>query len=189
MDLQSVLLFFDPWLIEPYRWMSPAIAGYLLGTAILAGYCVIIGDLSATLVAFFNRGYLAKLRHGMEHHHKLSEEALKRGDKESYKAVNRQGLDSFGYSFSMGAALFCVSIWPMPFALAWMNLRFADAPLPLPAGFPFWGGKEVHYFTSFLLCYILVRIVYSQIMGRISWYNTWKSKVTGSYPQPGATDS
>lgn len=179
MDLQTFLAVIDPWLIAPYRAVTPAAAGYLLGTTVLALYCVVIGDLSATLVAFLNRGYLSKLRRKMEHHHHLSEKALMMGDKESYKAVNKQGLDAFGYSFSMGAALFCVSIWPMPFALAWLNSRFAEAPLQLPAALPLLGGREVHYFTSFLLFYILVRIAYSLIMARVAWYKAVKARITG----------
>ncbi|MCB2217722.1 hypothetical protein [Desulfofustis glycolicus] len=187
MDLQTFLTLIDPWLIVPYRAVAPAVAGYLLGTTILALYCVVIGDLSATLVAFLNRGYLSKLRRKMEHHHHLSEKALMMGDKESYKAVNKQGLDAFGYSFSMGAALFCVSIWPMPFALAWLNSRFAEAPLQLPATLPLLGGRELHYFTSFLLLYILARIGYSLIMGRVAWYKAIKARVTGlgGVPEPG----
>ena len=185
MDLQTTLTFFDPWLIAPYRAVTPAAAGYLLGTAVLALYCVVIGDLSATLVAFLNRGYLTKLRRKMDHHHRLSEKALMMGDKESYKAVNKQGLDAFGYSFSMGAALFCVSIWPMPFALAWLNLRFAEAPLGLPAALPLLGGRELHYFTSFLLLYILIRIGYSLIMARANWYAAIKARVTGVGGAPG----
>jgi hypothetical protein len=180
MDLQTFLTIIDPWLIAPYRALTPALAGYLFGTAVLAFYCVVVGDLSATLVAFFNRGYLTKIRRKMEHHHRLSEKALMMGDKESYKAVNRQGLDAFGYSFSMGAALFCVSIWPMPFTLAWLNLRFAETPLELPMYLPLLGGRQVHYFTSFLLLYIAVRILYSLTMGRVSWYKAFKARVTGT---------
>jgi len=185
MDLQTTLTFFDPWLIAPYRAVTPAAAGYLRGTAVVAPYCVVIGDLAATLVAFLNRGYLTKLRRKMDHHHRLSEKALMMGDKESYKAVNKQGLDAFGYSFSMGAALFCVSIWPMPFALAWLNLRFAEAPLGLPAALPLLGGRELHYFTSFLLLYILIRIGYSLIMVRANWYTAIKARVTGVGGAPG----
>ncbi len=188
MDLQTALIFLDPWLIAPYRWPASASAGYLLGTAILALHCVILGDLSTTAVAYVNRGYLQKIRKKMEHNHRLSEKALMLGDKESFKAVNRQGLEAFGYSFSMGAALFCVSIWPMPFGLAWMNLRFAEAPLSMPAGFPFWGGKDVHYFTSFLLCYLIVRICYAQLMNRLSWYRSLKAVITGAHSPQATVD-
>ncbi len=114
----------------------------------------------------------------MDRNHDLSEQALKMGDKESYKAVNRQALDAFGYSFSLGAAIFCVSIWPMPFMLAWLHLRFADAPLELPLDLPLL-GSSIHYFPSFLLLYIAVRIIYSRVMALFPWYTEMKARLVG----------
>ena len=140
--------------------------------------CVICGDLSATAVTYSNRKYLRKFQKEMDRHRDLSEQALRMGDKESYKAVNRQALDAFGYSFSLGAAIFCVSIWPMPFVLAWMHLRFADAPLDLPVHIPF-VGSSLNYFSSFLLLYIVIRILYSMVMTRFSWYRGMKARLLG----------
>jgi hypothetical protein len=177
-SLTAILTMLDPWFIAPYRWPSSAIGGYLLGTVILALQCVLLGDLSALAVAFLNRGHIGKLQQAMDKHHTLSETALRLGDKESYKAVNRQALDAFGHSFSLGAAIFSVSIWPMPFALAWMHLRFADAPLGLPMGVPFL-GKTLHYVASFLVLYIAVRLAYSMAMKRIGWYARFKARITG----------
>ncbi|MBU1566608.1 MAG: hypothetical protein KJ630_13395 [Proteobacteria bacterium] len=172
------LLLLDPWFIAPFRWLPSETAGYLLGAAIIALQCIIIGDLSATLVAYLNRGYLRKIQEKMDRNHRLSEQALMQGDKESYKAVNRQGLDAFGYQFSMGAAIFCVSIWPMPFSLAWMNMRFAEAPLEMSIKLPFI-GQSVHYFASFLLLYIAVRMSYSFFMARNPWYTGLKNRIAG----------
>ncbi|EKD34730.1 MAG: hypothetical protein ACD_75C02215G0002 [uncultured bacterium] len=175
-SITPFLLLLDPWFIAPFRWLPTATAGYLLGTAILALQCIIIGDLSATLITYLNRGYLSKIQEKMDRNHNLSEQALMQGDKESYKAVNRQGLDAFGYQFSMGAAIFCVSIWPMPFSLAWLHMRFAEAPLELTVQLPLL-GQSVHYFASFLLLYIAVRMSYSFIMTRQAWYAGVKARV------------
>ena len=176
--ISSFLIFLDPWFIAPYRWLQSPLAGYVLGTVLLALHCIVLGDLSATLVAYVNRKYLRKIQNEMDRHHSLSEKALQQGDKESYKAVNRQALDAFGYSFSLGAAIFCVSIWPMPFALAWLNFRFADAPMELPFSIPML-GSTVHYFPSFLLIYIAARMFYSLVMGRCTWYVAVKAGFTG----------
>ncbi|SHO47847.1 hypothetical protein [Desulfopila aestuarii] len=180
--ITSALLLLDPWLIAPFRWLPSASAGYLLGTVILALYCILLGDLSASLVTFINKKYIRKMQAKMDHNHELSETALKLGDKESFKAVNKQGLDAFGHSFSLGAAIFCVSIWPMPFALAWLSLRFVDAPLELPFHLPFL-GNTVEYFPSFLLVYIATRMLYSAIMGRMTWYRTTKARLVGQQLQ------
>jgi hypothetical protein len=175
-SILPVLLFLDPWFIAPFRWLPSSTAGYLLGIAIIALQCILLGDLSATLVTYLNRGYLKKIQDKMDRNHNLSEQALMQGDKESYKAVNRQGLDAFGYQFSMGAAIFCVSIWPMPFTLAWLHLRFAEAPLELAVKLPLL-GQSVHYFASFLLMYIAVRMIYSFVLTRQSWYTGLKARV------------
>lgn len=177
-SITPYLIFLDPWFIAPYRFLSSPLYSYLLGTILLGLQCVILGDLSATLVIYINRNYLKKYQKEMDKNHDLSEKALRMGDKESYKAVNKQALDAFGYSFSLGAAIFCVSIWPMPFVLAWMHLRFADAPLELPVHIPFL-GSSLQYFPSFLLLYIVVRMCYSKIMGCFSWYRGMKARLSG----------
>ncbi len=176
--MTAYLLFLDPWFIAPFRWLSSPTAGYLLGAGVLALQCIILGDLSATLVTLFNRQYIRKIQDDMERHHDLSERALMQGDKESYKAVNSLALDAFGHSFSLGAAIFCVSIWPMPFALAWLHSRFADAPLQLSVGLPLLGGA-VGYFPSFLLLYVAIRMVYSMVMKNFAWYTGMKARVVG----------
>ena len=176
--LTTFLIQLDPWFIAPYRWLPDAAAGFVLGTVLLALQCVVLGDLSASLVMLINRKYLRKMQSSMDHHHDLSEEALKRGDKESFKAVNSQAMDAFGHSFSLGAAIFCVSIWPMPFALGWMSTRFFEAPLELSFSLPFL-GSTIEYFPAFLLLYICIRMTYSAILSRVSWYVGVKQRILG----------
>ncbi len=176
--MNPFFLFFDPWFIAPFRWLPSPTAGYLLGVTFLILYCILLGDLSATLVTFFNKQYIRKIQGEMDRHHNLSEKALMLGDKASYKAVNSQALDAFGHSFSLGAAIFCVSIWPMPFALAWLNFRFADAPLELPFSIPLL-GNTVEYCPSFLLLYIAIRMVYSMVMKNFAWYTGFKARLVG----------
>ena len=128
------------------------------------------------MVSYLNRRHLRRFQQDMENHHELSEAALRQGDKESYKAVNKQALDAFGSSFSLGAAIFSVSIWPLPFALAWLQMRFADAPLELPWQVPMI-GSEIPYLTSFVLLYIGCRICYGMLMRRLLWYRRLKAHI------------
>jgi len=176
--INSFFLFLDPWLIAPFRWLPSPTAGYLLGVMLLALQCILLGDLSATLVSLLNRRYIRKIQEQMNHHHNLSEKALLLGDKASYKAVNSQALDAYGHSFSLGAAIFTVSIWPMPFALAWLSLRFTDAPLELPFNLPLLGAS-IEYFPSFLLIYLVIRTAYSMTMRNFCWYSTVKARLVG----------
>lgn len=164
--MQSFLLLIDPWIIAPYRWTGSALAGFYLGTALLSLQVIILGDLVARAIIRINRKRMADIHGDMEKHHALSEEALKLGDKESFKAVNRQALEAFGHSFSMGAVFFCVSVWPLPFALAWMQLRFGQATPVLPWSLPLL-GKTPGIVFYFLLLYIPIRVFYSKVMARI----------------------
>jgi len=174
--LTPFLLNADPWFIWPYRLPESSAAGYLFGTFILVIQCLLLGDMSATAVSYLNRRYLRRFQQEMESHHELSEAALRQGDKASFKAVNRQALDAFGHSFSLGAAIFSVSIWPLPFALAWLEFRFAEAPLELPWTLPLI-GNEIPYLTSFVLLYIGCRICYSLMLGRFGWYRRLKKRI------------
>jgi len=182
-SFSTLILFLDPFFIAPFRMVSSPVFGYLLGTAVLTFLCFILGDVSAMGVKFLNRKYVRKIQNDMDRHHHLSEKALMMGDKESYKAVNRQALDAFGHSFSLGGAIFCVSIWPLPFALAWMDSRFAHAPLELPFSLPFLGGS-IHYFASFILIYIAVRIMGSALIHLLPWYAGLSEGLAGKKETP-----
>ena len=89
---------------------------------------------------------------------RLSEEALRLGDQASYKAVNKEGNDAFGQLFFNKFGLSAASLWPIFFALAWMQDRFSEIGLPLP-----WLGWEINYVFFFLLCYIPARILFSRV--------------------------
>ena len=180
--MQNLLLFLDPWLIAPYRLPDSAAAGFFLGTAILCLYCVLLGDAAYLGVLALNRRHLAGFTSEMERHNDLAETALKMGDKESYKAVNKQALDAFGHSFSLGAAVFTSSLLPLPFALAWLNLRFAAAVPELPFPLPL-VDREPGYLFYFLLLYILIRMVYGRLMLRLPPYRRLKAALHAT-PKP-----
>lgn len=167
--MNDISLFIDPLLIMPYRLPGNALVGFFFGTACVALLCVVIGDISQLIVSYLNRKRLGELQAAMLHNHKLSETALRMGDKESYKAVNKQGHDAFGHFFSLGAALFCVSIWPMPFILGWMTDRFNGVTPVLPWELPITGANPPIVFW-FLLLYIPLRMAYAKILGRFPWY-------------------
>ncbi len=180
--LHAALAWLDPLFIAPYRLPGNAVVGFVLGTAVLALWCIALGSALSLCATRINRRRLAELRHGMEHHHKLSEAALRAGDKESYKAVNSQAHDAFGHYFSLGGAMFCVSIIPLPFALAWMDMRFAGATPELPWDAPLIGQQPSIVFW-FLLLYIPLRITYANVMSRTGWFT--RLQAWAATPPPG----
>lgn len=154
----------DAILIAPYRLTGNPVAGFYLGTLLLALLCLFLGKASQDLVWLWNKAHYEKEEAEMTRMHNLSVAAIEAGDKTAYKAANRQANEAFGKTFFAGAALFSVSIWPVPFALAWMASRFADVAVPL---FP---GQAVRYNAIFLGLYILTRLGLWPLWGRLPFF-------------------
>lgn len=163
--LHDLLLTLDPWLILPFRWLDAPMPAFLLGIFVLSLVCVFLGDIVSLGVLRLNRKVFGGYIKDMVHHHELSITAAKTGSKENFKAVNRQAHDAFGKYFFSQAAVFTSSIWPVPFALAWMDIRFQGVLIKLPVV-----DSEVNYVFFFLPLYILARFLYSRTIGRIPWY-------------------
>jgi hypothetical protein len=157
--------FLDPVLITFYRLTGNPLADYYLGTFLLALLTVVVGELTISLVFRINRAHLDKLNARVEKMQHLSEEALKLGDETAYKAINKEGNDAFGHLFFNKFGLSAASLWPIFFALAWMQERFSDIGLPLP-----WVGWEVNYVFFFLLCYIPARIFFSRVKRHLPYF-------------------
>ena len=122
--LRNILLALDPFIIWAFRLSDGPWAGFFLGSFFLNLTCVVMGDVTSILARRLNRKVYGAYHDEMVRHHNLSVKALRSSDKEAYKAVNRQAHEAFGKYFFSQAGAFALSIWPLPFALAWMELRF-----------------------------------------------------------------
>ncbi|WP_300157323.1 hypothetical protein [Solidesulfovibrio sp.] len=147
-----MLELLDGLLIAPFRLPGSAAAGFYLGTLCLAVGSLLLGRLTYDAVWLFNRGHYAREEKEMARMHNLSVAAIEAGDKTAYKAANKEANEAFGKSFFAGAALFSVSVWPVPFALAWLSGRFEGVDVPFLPGHP------LRYNAVFLGLYILVRL-------------------------------
>ena len=164
--MEYVLIWLDPWLIAPYRWLPQPEIAFMLGTGLIALQTVLLGLASLRFGKMLHAKRLAKWHDKMQHYHTLSEQALATGDKELFKAINRQAHDAFGHHFSLGGALFVVSLWPVPFAMAWLSLRFAQSSPELPFALPLLGQQPGLMFW-FLLCYIPLRMLVGTVFNRL----------------------
>lgn len=158
----------DAALIFFFRLAANPMLGYLLGIAVLAFVCVVLGDLTIALAfrcngTFFHRDSLELVR--MQNKSLL---ALRAGDKKSYQACNEMANDSFGKVFFSQIALGASSLWPVPFALHWLDGRFADVAflLPIPLG----QLTSVGYAFTFIPMYILVRILFGHVRSHLPGY-------------------
>jgi hypothetical protein len=155
----------DPFLIVLYRLTGNPMADYFLGTFLLALLAVVVGEFTISIVFKVNKAHLDRLNVRVEKMKRLSSEALAIGDQEGYKACNKEGNDAFGQLFFNKFGLSAASLWPIFFALAWMQERFAEIGLPLP-----WIGWEINYFFFFLMCYILARILFGRIKRKLPYF-------------------
>jgi hypothetical protein len=155
----------DPILITLYRLTGYPLVDYYLGTFLLALLTVLVGELTISVVFRINKAHLDKLNARVEKMQRLSSDALAEGDQAGYKACNKEGNDAFGQLFFNKFGLSAASLWPIFFALAWMQERFAEIGLPLP-----WIGWEINYFFFFLLCYILARIFFGRIKRKLPYF-------------------
>lgn len=148
----------DPILIHLYRLTGFPLADYYLGTFLLAFLTVLVGEFTISIVFKVNKAHLDRLNAKVEKMSHLSEEALRLGDEASYKAVNKEGNDAFGHLFFNKFGLSAASLWPIFFALAWMQDRFSEIGLPIPGT-----GWEINYVAFFLLCYIPARMLFGRV--------------------------
>lgn len=167
--MRAFLLSLDPYIIWAFRLAEDPWAGFFLGSLVLNLVCVVMGDVTSVLARRMNRKVYGRYHDDMVRHHNLSIKALRQSDKDAYKAVNKQAHEAFGKYFFSQAGAFTLSIWPLPFALAWMDLRFGGVPMTLPFSLP-GVGQDVFFPFFFIPIYIIVRILYGRIMRRLAWY-------------------
>ncbi len=152
----------DKILMPFYRFPDNPVAGYYLGTFIIAMACVITGEYSVSLAVRLNKGKIARDNHDTEHFHDLSIEALKAGDKAAYTACNRIASEACGNALLSQLTLSASYLWPVFIALGWMQYRFGEVESGLPFLIPGAGDTAPHAVT-FILCYIPARIIYGRV--------------------------
>lgn len=169
--LTKIPMILDPYLIFFYRFTGIDIIDYFTGTFTVALITVVVGEFTLSAALRWNRAYIERMEAQLSDEHHLSMAALQARDNASYRAINRQANDTFGkYFFSM-IAHSAACLWPIPFALAWMQSRFAGVAFefayPVSLIWPSTG-----YFTTFILCYILARILFRNIRRYLPYFRT-----------------
>ncbi len=148
----------DRWLIWWYRLTGLAELDFIIGTVFLAGLCLILGKLTAVFVLRFLQPRLAQYGAEAAKYQELATAALKAGDKEAYQAANKLANDAFGHTFFQQVALSAAYLWPIFFALAWLQYRFLELAVPIP-GTPW----SLGFIGVFLLLYFGTLIVVKSV--------------------------
>ena len=160
-----IYMWLDLVLITPYRWFGNPVAGFFFGTLVLSAWCVLLGELTFRVASRVNREHIRKLRGGMTRMHNLSVKALMLRDKENYRACNTEANEAFGRYFFSLLTLGAAVLWPIPFALAWMNNRFGHIEFDILFTMPLL-GSSAGFPAVMIPMYILCRILWAALKRR-----------------------
>lgn len=169
--LNQFYLLIDAPLIFFYRLTGYPIIDYMIGTFVLSMFAVMIGELTVSLALKVNLPYIKGLAREMKQKETLSIQAYERGDMESYRALNKQATDAWGKKFFSMMGHSTAILWPIPFVLGWMQMRFAAVAFVIT--FPFsLVTDSVGYTFSFFPIYIMARIVFSKIRPYLPYFSS-----------------
>jgi len=160
----------DSFLITFYRISGYGLIDYFIGTTILAFICIVIGELSISLAIRFNKRYLDSMSKEMKEKEMLSIAAYRAGDKDGYKSLNKQATDVWGKHFFTMVAYSAGILWPIPFALGWMQTRFSEVQFDLAFPLSLIFGKSVGYIFTFIPIYILCRIFFKYMRPHLPYF-------------------
>ena len=168
--LDTLTLQADSILIAFYRITGYSLVDYFIGTMVLAFICVVVGELSVSLAIRFNKSYLDSMSREMKEKEALALHARVAGDKAGYKALNKEATDVWGKHFFTMVAYSAGILWPIPFALAWMQTRFAAVEFDLAFPLSLIFGKSVGYIFTFIPLYILCRIFFKYMRPYLPYF-------------------
>jgi hypothetical protein len=173
MEMPAFFLMIDPSLIRFYRITGYAPADFVIGTIVLACIAILAGELTLALAYWAVRKHIDKLTAEADKYQELSMAALIEGDRQSYKAANHLANEAFGRSFFMQIALSAAFLWPVFFALAWMQYRFAGLEFPLP----FSHHHSFGFVGVFILVFIPVYLVFRKVRYRLPFFRRLKANL------------
>jgi hypothetical protein len=169
MEMHPVYLYLDPYLIWFYRLSDSAAVNFLLGTLALAVLSLLVGEFTSFLASLIVRRHFEQVTGEAKRYQDLSIEALKSGDRPAYEAANKLANEAFGKSFYSQVALSATFVWPIFFALGWMQHRFLEVTFPLPLI-----GFSLGYIGVFLILYIAAYFVFKPVKRRMPYYRRIK---------------
>ena len=167
--MESIPVLLDPYLIALYKTTGYVVIDYFIGTLMVSFITVVVGEFTLSLTLRLNRRHIEGMEAEMREQHNLSMAALDWKDRKSYKACNDRANDAFGKYFFNMIAYSAACLWPIPFALSWMQTRFLgvefELAYPISLIWPSTG-----YVTTFILCYILTRIVFKNVRRYLPYF-------------------
>ena len=154
---------FDPFLTRLFLLTPDPVVNFFIGSFLLALGCVVVGEVTLSLAIRWNRQHIENLKQEIHRQESLSIRAYDMGDHASYHALNKAANEAWGRHFFTMAAYSAGVLWPIPFALGWMQIHFAKVNFLLAFPLSLLFGKTVGYVFSFIPIYILCRILFKYL--------------------------
>lgn len=180
----------DTFLIRFYRLTGQVWVDFVIGTFLLTVICLLLGEGTLYLVFQFSWKRLAEKMAEADKYQTLSIEALKAGNREAYEAANKLAKEAFGRSFMHQLTLSGAFLWPVCFALAWMQYRFLEVEFPIP-GTPWSLGFIGVFILIYVAAYFLLKGVKKRLPFRRLMHGGKDSGLPGSLESrdslPGST--
>ena len=169
MQMPLFYQFLDPYLIWFYRITGSALTDFFIGTFVLALITLIIGEFTISLTFLAVKRYVDRTTDEVIKYQNLSVDALAAGDKQVYSAANKLANDAFGKSFFMQIALSAAFLWPICFALAWMQYRFLEVEFPLPVT-----DYSLNYIGVFIIIYAATYLLFKRVKYNLPFFRRIK---------------
>ncbi len=138
---------------------------YMISCFLGALISVLVGEFTISLGYRINRSHIRKLNQEFQMYQGLSEEASVVADPNTYRVINQEGNEAFGRLFFYKIALSAASLWPIFFALEWLQGRYGPQEPLIPG--TYW---ESNYVVAFLICYIGARILFGRLKKKIPYF-------------------
>ncbi len=186
--ISATLRMIDPFLTRLFFLTGDPVVNFFIGSFLLALGCVVVGEVTLSLAIRWNRAHIEALKQEIRHQESLSIRAHEMGDHVSYQALNKAANEAWGRHFFTMAAYSAGGLWPVPFALGWMQVHFSqvDFLIALPLSLLF--GKTVGFAFSFIPIYILCRILFKYLHPWLPYFRgVHRMLNAGGKPLPAAS--
>jgi hypothetical protein len=174
----------DPCLMYLFELSSEPVIDFIIGSFLLAMVCVVVGEVTLSLAIRWNRRHIQRLKEEIRNKESLSIQAYEMGDRKSYQALNQAANDAWGRHFFTMAAYSAGVLWPVPFALAWMQTHFAQVPFTMAFPLSLIFGKTVGFAFIFIPIYILDRILFKYMHPWLPYFKTVQKMIDDISRQP-----
>ena len=172
MEMHPAYLILDPFLIWSYRITGIGLLDFFIGTFCLALIALIVGEITISLLFLINRRHIDAVNNEVEQYRNLSFDALQAKNKAAFKAANKLANEAFGNSFFMQIALSAGFLWPIFFALAWMDYRFADVEFNL-----LFSEYSMGYVGTFIVVYIAAYLIFRRVKHHLPFFKRVKASL------------